>query len=244
MKIFKSLLNYANDYCENNDAEITDVWPQIFWIYFFTNKIKELDSLVTSNEESKMEALLATQIQKQLYFTNTQELERQYEPAIKKYNSLEEKFNQLMNEHKLLQKQYNKMLEENNKLQERIKILETVDSAQVEVIEETITTEQQLELLASVNIAIVGGDIKWQQTLSKLLPSLDLYAIDDLNKDFSKLENLSIFVNSEVNKHSLFYKVQNMLEQSTTPLDYCSTYTNIDLTIDTFYKKCKSKEII
>lgn len=99
-----------------------------------------------------------------------------------------------------------------------------------------ISYAEMINYLSMKKIIIIGGDTKWQSNLSKVLTNIKYLSPTDVNKNLKYIINFDvIFFNPSVNNHSMFYKIQNTLKNSSTPLCYCGIHTNIEKSIEHIY---------
>lgn len=76
-----------------------------------------------------------------------------------------------------------------------------------------------LEFLSNKPCAIIGGHPKWARKIKDILPNCTYVDVESLNKDLKYLDKKEIvFVNTDYNSHSLYYKVMAQLEKSNTKL--------------------------
>jgi len=85
-------------------------------------------------------------------------------------------------------------------------------------------------LLKGNKVAIIGGHINWRNNLKKKYPSISVIDGHLETADFSVLKNMDfVFLNVSNMSHSVYYKVINILRNSTTPFDYLGRTINQEL---------------
>lgn len=94
-------------------------------------------------------------------------------------------------------------------------------------IEESIDLKQ---LLSAQKVVVIGGHINWRNNLKKKYPSISVMDGHLETADFSVLKNMDfVFLNVSNMSHSVYYKVINILRNSTTPFDYLGRTINQEL---------------
>lgn len=86
------------------------------------------------------------------------------------------------------------------------------------------------EVTRKKKILIIGGHINWRNNLKKKYPSISVMDGHLETADFSVLKNMDfVFLNVSNMSHSVYYKVINILRNSTTPFDYLGRTINQEL---------------
>lgn len=99
------------------------------------------------------------------------------------------------------------------------------------------SVEIMIEYLESMKIVIIGGALNWQQKLKDLLPKIELFQADEINRDISKIKRVdAVFLNTAVLSHAFYKKVQKETSKKEAPLFYLSGHNNIEKTILEIYK--------
>ena len=88
----------------------------------------------------------------------------------------------------------------------------------------------QSKYVANEAEIIIGGHINWRNNLKKKYPSISVMDGHLETADFSVLKNMDfVFLNVSNMSHSVYYKVINILRNSTTPFDYLGRTINQEL---------------
>lgn len=96
--------------------------------------------------------------------------------------------------------------------------------------------EEIVEFLQGKKCVVVGGLKNWQDQLKQWLPEIRFIQPEELNIDFSFLQNVDLVMfNEAVNNHAMYQKIKKVLENSHIPICYSGSSTNVYVTLGKMY---------
>lgn len=96
----------------------------------------------------------------------------------------------------------------------------------------------------TLNVAIIGGNQNWIKKTKEVLNNWTFIGTDSVNTDFSFLKNKDLILINTKMSHSLYYKVKGLLDRFNLNYDYINVSSNIDISLNTIYKKIKENNLI
>lgn len=212
-------------------------------------KLIKKNYLVNSYEEN----LLELSNLKKEYENKITKIEMQEEIQSKTIDNLKVKIAEAKNSILLLEKEKNKsdkmilsLKNTNHTLEKHNKNLTEIinnkkDETLVEI-KSSIYFNNIVNFINNTNCIIIGGNINWQNELKKYLTNIKFLSLDDLNRNFNFITSKSIiFFNDSVNSHSMFNKVKSRIENMNIKLLYCTSNTNIMLSLEHIFNELINK---
>ncbi|MEW9939541.1 hypothetical protein AB2T96_19190 [Clostridium butyricum] len=250
----QELLSFSSFVCE--DLDISDKsFENYVGMYLILQALIDDYKLIKKNYlvNSYEENLLELSKLKKEYENKITKIEIQEEIQSKTIDNLKIKIADAKNYILQLEKEKNKnnkmilSLENTNRTfeKENKKLTEVINNKKDEnsvEIKSSTYFNNIVSFINNTNCIIIGGNINWQNELKKYLPDVKFLSLDDLNRNFNFITSKSIiFFNDSVNSHSMFNKVKSRIENMNIKLLYCTSNTNIMLSLEHIFNELINK---
>lgn len=112
-----------------------------------------------------------------------------------------------------------------------------------ELPEKDIKIQDVTDYLRSKKIAIVGGHPNWQNKLKEYIPHATFMSVEQINRDFSFLDNVdAVFINTSYFNHKFYMKLMSRMSRNNTSLYYLKGSANAQLSLMEIYQFFKVEQ--